>query len=298
MAKTTGRSQKHDARQARKAARPAKERGGRLQNSDLEVPGNLSRRGLEILFLRALESSHSRRRKKHHESERGGFKPVEARTQDPSRPITEKTRRRLAEKFADAADSYRRYQTAADAERASLRDQVRRQVDAAGDIEKKAIALLNALERRRETIRAAVADGHLPEYHTPRVLADLARAETSARAASRPDTAVFRLVKEVWEWKKLAQMKAPDRGGWRVGLRPTLPSWVGYWLADAGVALTTTRTGTWARVLTVLYQAARIPGEPAPFRDLNTALASLNKEYPKLVPRSSTHAFANGRARV
>ena len=85
-----------------------------------------------------------------------------------------------------------------------------------------------------------------------------------------------------WESRAAANVP-PANGEERIGDRVRLAEWVGIRLAKAGVRLTKSADGKWARTLSVLYQAAgaRVPQSLYP--DIAAAHERLKRHRPELL---------------
>ena len=196
-----------------------------------------------------------------------------------------------------AVEDYPNVESAMESERAKGLDQLYRQVLAAEAIRRKAESLLRVIEKSRRPIRDGLSAGHLPRSYeslpataqgsgNTRSLADLLGYWSAADAAIG---AVRQLAAEAKQWESVARTQARRRPGRTTGTRSHLASWVGLKLAKKGIPLVTTKSGRWARVVTVINEeiscraAGKRPVNPYQARDLRSELKYLREEFPHLV---------------
>ena len=94
------------------------------------------------------------------------------------------------------------------------------------------------------------------------------------------------LRQDVTNWQQRAHADSRLTRGRKVGDRILLAEWVGLRLDEAGIRLTVSNRGRWARTLPVVYEAARI--EPVPedlFRDVQQAYDFLQNTFPERFPQ-------------
>ena len=87
-------------------------------------------------------------------------------------------------------------------------------------------------------------------------------------------------------WQQRAHADSRLTRGRKVGDRILLAEWVGLRLDEAGIRLTVSNRGRWARTLPVVYEAAGI--EPVPedlFRDVQQAYNFLQNTFPERFPQ-------------
>ena len=198
---------------------------------------------------------------------------------------------RLVPRLRKAVEAYHRTESTTDSERARHHRQLDRQALAAEAIRKQADSLIRVLEKSQQSVRDGLSAGHLPRSYgflpattgsrrKPRSLADLLGSWDAADTAVE---VVGQLAAEAKEWERVARMQARRRPGRDSGIRRHLARWVGYQLAREGITLTTTKSGCWARVLAVMNRAVGLGVEPYQFRDLESELKRLRRDYPHLV---------------
>ena len=198
---------------------------------------------------------------------------------------------RLVPRLMKAVEAYHRTESATGSERARHHGQLDRQALAAEAIRKHADFLIRVLEESQRSVREGLLAGHLPwsdgslpaatgSRTKPRSFADLLGYWEAADTAVE---VVGQLAAEAKEWEAAARMQARRRPGRDSGIRRHLARWVGQQLAREGIRLTTTKSGCWARVLSVMNHAVGVSVKPYQYRDLESALKDLHRDFPHLI---------------
>lgn len=145
-----------------------------------------------------------------------------------------------------------------------------RHADIAERIERQARRTLQTLERLSPYTLKNLANQYLWGLHDVR-------------------TTLVNLVNQANKWKGDARTKARRKRG-RKGNpnRIFLAEWVGLKLAQAGIPLTVSEAGVWARTLAIVYAAAGIEVPASLFRDIRHAFEFISTTSPDLVPKHRT----------
>lgn len=144
------------------------------------------------------------------------------------------------------------------------RETARAQADRADTIARHAKQLLKTLRRADPFMRGAMDLGFLPrgaaQGQPPPNLSDLMAWGTGWSAAVQLRQPLDQLAREAAEWASKAHQEGKrPRGPQRSRTRDRLSAWVAIQLAHAGVWPTTTKRGTFARVLSRVHVIAGFP---------------------------------------
>jgi hypothetical protein len=138
------------------------------------------------------------------------------------------------------------------------RDLVDRQADIADLLLRHSARLMALIERHRSVIRSAVRKQYLPPGFPPRAgtIGDFIDPPWTGEGAI--ETCLQQAVAQLKTWRTCARRSANARPGRKRTQRTSVASWIGFQLQKRGIPLTTARTGYFARVLHVVYEAAGI----------------------------------------
>ena len=154
--------------------------------------------------------------------------------------------------------------------------------------QKKAAAQLSRASQRfmraLETAQAAVPSA-LHRQYLPRVEHD---GVGSWDAWSHAQRATAALLHDASIWNDRATEESRLRRGRKVDDRRMLTEWIGLKMSQAGLTLTVSADGRWARTVQIVCAAAGVTTPVNLFRDIQQAYHWLHRRFPERFPSRST----------
>jgi len=161
------------------------------------------------------------------------------------------------------------------------RTEVKAQKKAAAQLIRASQRFIRALETAQDAVPEALRQQYVPR-------SDEAGAVDSWESWSRARRATEDLIHDATLWNDRATEQSRLRRGRKVSDRRVLAEWIGLKMSQAGITLTISADGQWARTVQIVCDAAKVTTPIDLFRDIHAAYRSLQTWFPKRFPSRST----------
>ena len=160
------------------------------------------------------------------------------------------------------------------------RTEVKAQKKAAAQLIRASQRFIQALETAQDVVPEALRQQYVPSDEPGGV--------DSWESWSRARRATEDLLHEATLWNDRATEESRLRRGRKVSDRRVLAEWIGLKMSQAGITLTISADGQWARTVQIVCDAAKVTTPIDLFRDIQSAYRYLQTQLPERFPSRST----------
>ena len=160
------------------------------------------------------------------------------------------------------------------------RAEVKAQKKAAAQLIRASQRFIQALETAQDAVPEALRQQYVPS--------DEAGGVDSWESWSRARRATEDLIHDATLWNDRATEESRLRRGRKVSDRRVLAEWIGLKMSQAGITLTISADGQWARTVQIVCDAAKVTTPIDLFRDIQRAYRYLQTQFPERFPSRST----------